>query len=142
MNNRSKWTGFVKTSIGDLGKNLGYMVSASGYKGADQGEFLYDMIWYELGDDGFVLRQQMAMECENNISPSNCVDDDFQKLVQARADVRVWVSTAVNSSDIEQHIRNCESQIRKFYGSQPGDQYVLLFFNWTDRNDFVLKILR
>jgi hypothetical protein len=116
-----------------------YEVAASGYYRADQGEFLYDMVWYQL-DRGFVLRQPMVMEVDYAVSPTNTVDDDFQKLVQARADVRVWITTCENLSDMDRHVANCEKQIRLFAGSQLDDQYVLLFFEWDTRTCVVRRL--
>ena len=136
---RLGWTGEIKKVMGDLGKSLQYEVAASGYSRADQGEFLYDMVWYQL-DRGFVLRQPMVMEVEYAISPANTVDDDFQKLVQARADVRVWITPCANSSDIDRHVANCEEQIRLFRARQVDDQYVLLFFEWETRTCVVRRL--
>jgi hypothetical protein len=130
LRSRPGWTMAVKTVMGDVGKSLGYYVSSAGYPRADQGEFLYDMIWYMLDPQGFILRQQMIMECEWGIAPPTIVDDDFQKLVQARSDVRMWVSNSANVRDVHQHIANCEKQIRLFDGSRAGDQYVLLYLEW------------
>ena len=38
----------VKERFGDLGRRLGYKVAAAGYRHADEGEWLYDMVWYLL----------------------------------------------------------------------------------------------
>jgi hypothetical protein len=126
---RLAWTAGIKKVLGDLGKSMTFMVAASGYMGKSQGEFLYDMVWYRL-DQGYVLSQPMVMEVEWKVALTTVVDDDFQKLVQARADVRVWVGTSANQSDIDRHIANCQKQIWLFDGSQNGDQYVLAFFEW------------
>jgi hypothetical protein len=141
VSNYPDWTLAIKKAMGDLGRKSGLKVSASGYPFADQGEFLYDMVWYELDEAGFVISQPMVMECEWKICPTTVVDDDFQKLVQARADVRVWVSTSANASDIRLHIENCEKQIRLFKSSEVGDQFVLLYFEW-DTKSYLLKTIR
>jgi hypothetical protein len=137
---RLGWTQEIKRVIGDLGKTLRYDVAASGYAGAHQGEFLYDMVWYEVDTRGFVLSHPMAMEVEYGISPISTVDDDFQKLVQARADVRVWVTTCAKLSDIDQHVANCIEQIGVFKGSLGDDQYVLLFFEWFTKTCSVRRL--
>jgi hypothetical protein len=126
---RPSWTAAVKATIGNLGHSLGFYVAASGYAGADQGEFLYDMAWYELDGRGYQLSQPMVMG-EWGTGSTAEVDDDFQKLVQARADLRVWVAVSANALDISRHIANCEEQIRLFRRSMAGDRYVFLFFEW------------
>jgi hypothetical protein len=130
---RPGWTAAVKQTMGDLGKRLKFYVAASGYQSADQGEFLYDMVWYELDGQGNQLSQPMVMECQWKCAHPAEVDDDFQKLVQARADVRVWVAVSANASEIDGHVANCEKQIRLFRGSLAGDQYIFLFFEWASR---------
>jgi hypothetical protein len=139
MGTRPKWTAKIKKVMGDLGKSLQYGVAASGYSRAKQGEFLYDMVWYQL-NRGFVLRQPMVMEVEYAISHTNTVDYDFQKLVQARADVRVWITPCANSSVIDLHVANCEEQIRLFRGHQVDDQYVLFFFVWDTKTCVVRRL--
>lgn len=90
------------------------------------------MIWYELNDvhKGFLKHQKLVVECEWKLAPGDCVDDDFQKLIQARADLRLWISTSENTRAAAAHIANCEKQIRLFNGSQSGDSYILLYFTW------------
>jgi hypothetical protein len=79
----------VKRIFGNLGNSLDFKVAAAGFPKADEGEWRYDMVWYVLDNDGFQVRLPMVLECEWN--PDFTIDTDFQKLVQARADVRVWI---------------------------------------------------
>src|ERR1700730_8631368 len=100
--------------MGNLGHSLRFFFAASEYAGADQPQFLYDMAWYELDGRGYQLGQPMVMECEWRTGSTAEADDDFQKLVQARADLRVWVAVSENALDISWHIASCEEQIRLF----------------------------
>jgi hypothetical protein len=84
---RHGWTKGIKKLMGDLGKSLGFEVAASGYEDADQGEFLYDLVWYKLDDFGFVLYQPAVVEIGCAIASMAVDNDDFQKLIQARTDV-------------------------------------------------------
>jgi hypothetical protein len=118
----------VKQLFGDLGKRFGYKVAAAGYPGADDGEWLYDMVWYTL-ENGFMIQQNLVLESELN--PDPVLDGDFQKLVQARADVRVWVSCSPNKQMAEQHITNCRKQAVLFSGALHGDTYIFVTDNWT-----------
>ena len=96
----------VKLRLHEMGRSSGFTVLASGFP-ADRTnwkagpEWLYDMVWvaYETEPTTppqkmvvhFLTRQAMVMECEMRQGrPSRedrDVDEDFQKLVQARADV-------------------------------------------------------
>jgi hypothetical protein len=71
----------------------------------------------------------MVLECE--WKPELPVDGDFQRLVQARADVRVWVSCSPNQEMAHDHIANCKKQIKAYRGTLPGDRYVFVIHNWT-----------
>ncbi len=97
------------------------------------------MTWYTLGDDARLFtRQPMVMECEWKmgvpIAQNADVDGDFQKLVQARADVRVWISTAANPTLADQHLENCKKQIRSFLATVPGDIYLFAILVWSDNS--------
>lgn len=124
----------VKKTFGDLGKKLQYDVAAAGYPEADEGEWLYDMVWYSV-NDGLMLRQIMVLESEFNPGGRGMmaahVDGDFQKLVQARAEVRVWFVLIPDQEAARLHIANCKSQAQVFTGSLPGDTYVLIVHEWT-----------
>jgi hypothetical protein len=127
-------TAVVKERFGDLGRRLGCKVAAAGFKHADEGEWLYDMVWYLL-ENGLMTRQLMVLESEWKhgvvIAQNAEVDGDFQKLVQARADVRVWISSSHNPTLAQQHLANCKKQVESFSGSQPGDAYVFIINDWT-----------
>lgn len=123
---RRGWTSGIRKALSDLGRELGFQIAPSD----DEGAFLYDMVWYSIDEPGFLLDLKMAMECENEIAPIGCVDFDFQKLVQSRADIRIWISTSANKNDTQIHIMNCKKQIDLFRAGQPGDRYIFLFFEW------------
>lgn len=112
-----------------LGRALGHEV-ASGW--------LYDLSWYteqtyERGK--FLTHMAMALESELNKRHPD-IDGDFQKLIQARADIRVWVSTC---SDARLHIDDCKQQIQMFYGTLPGDQYVFAIYDQQSGQPLIEK---
>ena len=126
-------TKFVKETLGDLGKQLGYQICASGYAGADDGEWLYDMVWYNRSSDRLLSNIAMVLESEFNPGGGGLnatdVDGDFEKLVQARAEVRVWLALLPNSEMERNHIMNCKRQATSFNGALPGDVYVFIIYN-------------
>src|SRR5271154_1369603 len=44
---RPSWTHKIKEVVGGIGKKKDFSVCASGFAGADWGEWLYDMVWYQ-----------------------------------------------------------------------------------------------
>jgi hypothetical protein len=132
----------VKKVFGDLGKSLGYQVAAAGYSGADEGEWLYDMVWFA-SDAGVIVQLAMILESElkpgGRVQASAEVDGDFQKLVQARADVRVWLALCPNRELTQQHIASCKRQARLFAGTAPGDTYIFIVYDWTTKDTLVKR---
>ena len=93
------WTTKVKTELCKIGRRFGYSVYARAnevdevYR--DGGEWLYDVTWLEYKCNGdperrLVLRSaQLVAECEWGGHEHIC--DDFEKLLLARASVRVMI---------------------------------------------------
>ena len=108
-----------------LGKKLGYQV-ASKHCDADFGEWLYDMSWSKT-KEGFFVSQPLVIESEiSNCDPG--VDPDLHKLIQARADVRIWMAKVKPGQGVEHHVELCWEQIKRFAGTQPEDFYIFVIF--------------
>jgi len=146
-------TELVKRRLSELGKGLGFTVLANDC-GTDSCEWLYDMVWAAYESEPttpaqktvahFLTRQAMVMELEwRQGRPSRedrDVDEDFQKLVQARADVRVWMSRVSTRPSAEEHIQSCRKQIQAFSGTLPSDQYLFVILIGAPRGDFVVEM--
>ncbi len=111
-----------------LGTRLGFMISAHGH---GDGEWLYDMAWSEeikrSGGGRYTTRLPLVLESEEKTD--KVLDGDFIKLVQARADVRVWIVKVNPLQSVEQHIAECKEEIRHFAETKPDDVYVLMIYN-------------
>ena len=95
---------------------------------------MYDMVWYTMRD-GFLVGQAMVLESElkpgGSVLTSAEVDGDFQKLVQARAEIRVWLALFPNELLASQHLANCKRQACSFENGMPEDTYIFIIYNWT-----------
>lgn len=124
----------IKAFFRDLGKGFGFKVAAA-CPDTDEGEWLYDMVWYEVDQQGLLLRQRMVLESELNrglsVQQNAEVDGDFQKLVQARADVRAWLCSCHSTTLAEQHLFSCKRQIKQFSGTMPYDTYIFIIHDWS-----------
>jgi hypothetical protein len=120
-------TQHIMQIFGKLGQSLNYQAQIG---------WLYDMVWH-VEEDGLLSNLPLVLECEWNRGPRHRdeVDGDFQKLVQARADVRVWISASPSSAPT--HIENCKRQVRLFSGTLPGDNYVFAVYDWTTREPII-----
>lgn len=120
-------TAAVKEAFRDFGRRLGYYVAARGCN-ADDGEWLYDMAWYaESG--GFFTSLPLVLECER--APDQRLDGDFHKLVQARAEVRVWICKLHPKQSLEDHLTIYKQQVQHFAGTQSGDLYLFIIYDFN-----------
>ena len=74
------------------------------------------------GDAGFLVTLPLVVECE--WSPDPEIDGDFQKLVQARAEHRLWIFRVDTAEDIARYFRACKEQIVAYRGTEKGDRYL------------------
>lgn len=131
LHNQDRWLAKEKTLpvFRDLGWRLGFKVAAKRC-GADFSEWMYDMSWskYRETDGGsYFVAQPLVLETEG--TPDRFVDGDFQKLVQARATVRVWIAKVHPSQSVQDHVDKCKGQIREFPGTQPDDTYIFSIYD-------------
>jgi len=91
------WTMRLKNALCKLGKPRGYWVGAShcGEQWKDGGEWLFDLIWIRYEND-VLLSVPLAVESEWGTpnQKTDPIDDDFQKLVVARAERRLMLFQA------------------------------------------------
>lgn len=124
----SQWTSSILTALCRIGKDLGYSVHASTnfvdkqYKNG--GEWLYDVIWCEYKEKK-LKSVPLAAECE--WKNHGHIKDDFEKLLQARAAVRVFVYNGGYSENGAEVLANeIRDWVGAFEGTQQGDTYLLV----------------
>ena len=125
--NRQKWSRGIKERLCILGKKYSYQVCARDCDNTDNGEWLYDMCWTKNEGD-FFIESSLAFESEwDNWD----LDSDFQKLIQARSNHRVWLFKLKGTSEnFNAVINKCVKQIQLFKGTLKGDRY--LFLGWNE----------
>jgi len=85
-----RWTKEIKERLCELGHKLGYKVCASNYNDKDWGEWLFDLVWLLSDKNGYLTSVPLVMECEWDYRSTN-IEDDFQKLILARAHHRIMI---------------------------------------------------
>jgi len=128
---RFDWTQEIVTRICQLSKRpeWNYGACARGQPlGADYGEWLYDVSWYV--EDGQCLTHlPLVAECE--WGPDGSCDSDFQKLLQARADHRLWLFRVPTLEAADEMINGCKDNVKRFHPSQIGDRYLFSALVWN-----------
>lgn len=126
-----EWTKQIKTGICKLGKGSGYSVCASNCDGADNGEWLFDLIWWK---DTAPRELVLVMECEWDLS-EDAIWTDFEKLLIARTKHRVFIFQQGSPDKIKNLFEKMSREVQKFGSTQVGDQYLLVGFYSLDSWD-------
>ena len=129
---RRQWTKKVLTTLCKLGRCLGYTAWAKG----DPKEWLYDVSWYNCDTCGRLTSVPMVAECEwGNLEE---IAYDFEKLLLARAAVRVMVYDAWSAKNSDEPVefinKKLREHVRTFNGAR-GDTYLLIALVWDDSSD-------
>ncbi len=129
------WTSELKRRIGALGKERGYHICANGWCAPDgQGEWLYDLTWLSIRGQS-ITDVPLVLESEWGIDLKN-IDEDFGKLLLARAQHRVMIFQQKTLAEAEKVFDFLANQISAFSRSERGDRYLLAAFIWTGDQGF------
>lgn len=135
---RGAWTKAVKTALCSMAKEkYGWHVTADvqdddGNLQFDGREWLYDVTCRKYDGDDYQRRVPMVAECE--WGPANSIYYDFEKLLLARADVRVMIFTG--SGDVISDVfTELAAYICKSEHTLPGDTYLLVACKRSGGND-------
>ena len=122
------WTKGINTTLCELGHELGYQVGA---KGLDfgYGEWLYDVTWleysrgYQPSLENRLLDVHLVAECEWGNRPN--IKDDFEKLLLARASVRLMIYDGNYDPGSAAIAKSLEEYVRGFRRGHPTDVWLL-----------------
>ena len=142
------WTRRIKSSLCEVGNRLGYYVCANKVKFehanpemniAHHGEWLYDVTWIKYQDnyvngnpdpDSNLIEIPFVAECE--WKDDKHVKEDFEKLLQARAGIRLMIcdSSIMNSAqEVAEWLANL---VGAFNDSQSNDINLLATWELTN----------
>ena len=121
----------VKTKLCEIGREFGCKVCARDVDKADRdyGEWLYDVTWldYEKSGQGELVDAPLVAECEWD--NKGAIEDDFEKLLLARAGVHLMIFEGVSdripkprSKEIAERLAG---KVREFNCSRAEDAWLL-----------------
>lgn len=148
---KTGWTKAINTTLCRIGRDqFGMGVGASKVVAGthvDYGEWLYDLTWWEEDEDGPLARLPLVAECELAGTIGHILED-FQKLLVARADVRLMIHEQFTNRDqppgrfpggnddraawMANHLAQ---HIRAFRGTRRDDVYLLAALQWDRGTD-------
>lgn len=141
------WTKEILTTLCKLGKELKYKPWAAGRKPnrvpnkyGNGYEKLYDASWWKLDDCGRIISFPMVAKSE--WGPLREIQYDFQKLLLARAKVRVMVYDGGIASERNQKNKPILKRLHKLVGAfngTEGDTYLLIPYLHVKGEEGVFK---
>jgi len=129
---RFDWTAEIAKRLCALSKreDYGFGACSRGTPAhADYGEWLYDICWFE-ENDVCITKLPLVGECE--WGPDGACDGDFQKLIQARAEHRLWLFQVYTEEQAFEMFDGCKKVVSNFSGSQLGDRYLFAALIWEN----------
>ena len=120
-----EWTRQVLTEIGDLGEDHGCEVYTSVRK-FKYGGWLYDLCWvqYSPKPEQYLIRMPLVLESEWGSWKDVC--NDFEKLLLARAGLRVMVyGYDEDKKDGKNVCQKLKKYFETFESGMQGDRYLL-----------------
>ena len=112
-----------------IDKKFYVYASALAVPPAAGGEWLFDVTCLNYDDEDFLRR--MPLVAESEWGNENDIYDDFQKLLLARADVRVMIFDGTRSPGYSAIFTSLAKYIARCERSEEGDTY--LFAAWTPK---------
>ena len=115
------WTADITKRLCELGKDMKYSPRPSWNKG----EWLFDICW-RIEDQQGLLSLPLAVECELDGS-FRCMDaqlDDLEKLIVARADLRLFIFRATDSVDANARCDAFKTLVQRHKQGLRGDRYL------------------
>ena len=140
------WTGLVLAKLCDIGQRQFrcYVCTDKTHAPkAECGEWLYDMTWLEYTDhdagkaeaSGSLIHAHLVAESE--WGDVGAIEDDFSKLMLARAGVRLMVCYDRREKSGREGINNADDMagnlaecVRRFNGTRAEDAYLLAVLGW------------
>ena len=129
------WTVAVKEALVYVGRSFGWLTAASGCN-ADQGEWLYDVVWYQ--SDHANHMTDVPLVAESEWGRGSAVKDDFEKLLVARSKYRVMVFQA----DSEDEVRELFGKSDEIDGVERISNHLYALGYGDDRVSLDLSIAR
>lgn len=128
--NDGHWTVEIKQKLATLGRRMSYYVCSSGGDDADWGEWLYDHCWLDyakndLGQHQWGKFNAIILAVESEWGSEAAVLDDFEKLLQSRAQYKLMIFQAWGGiEDAQRRFKDLEATARH-YGMLPKETYLL-----------------
>ena len=121
------WFPAIATKLCEIGRGFRFQVGAArvAKENRDWPEWLYDVTWlkYEHEGEGLLIEAPLVAECE--WGNEGAIDDDFEKLLLARAGIRLMIFNGFDQAESERIAERLAKKVGEFKDSRAEDGWLL-----------------
>ena len=123
MKDTSIWTAAALGAVTKAGNRLNFYTCAAAKQASYNSEWLFDACWLEYEGDLF-RRVVLVAECEWWAANPAEYEDDFAKLVVAKADLRLFICEVQNQEKADELVKWLR-QYASGFNATWGDEYLI-----------------
>ena len=128
------WTKAIKTALCEIGNKFGYRVAARDVDNAKDPEWLFDVVWMTLAWEPSRQLERIHLVVESEWGNRSKIFDDFEKILVARSDVRLFIFEQSDKLKVEGVFNLLHREAQGFGQSQVGDYYLLAGYDCAESN--------
>ncbi|MGO9606870.1 MAG: hypothetical protein ACLQAT_26350 [Candidatus Binataceae bacterium] len=140
-----QWTFNILSELTRLGRGYGFKVrGAKPPKDDFETGWLWDLTWVDIRNwhrpdsaDGKLVELPLVLESEWNVRFVDEILWDFQKLLVARAHLRVMIFQQATKQKADQCLESMRDAIKTFSATHTGDRYLFACWIYTESRTLV-----
>ena len=126
---KTKVTRLIKQTIGISDRSLATTLRLPVFRISIEAGY---MMWF--GSCPATAASKVVMAMESELDPiAITIDDDFLKLLDSTAHVRVWLTCVTNSQSVERHLTSYLKEAERFKKMIPGTMFIFIVFDLENR---------
>lgn len=136
-----KGTQIIKREISKIAKEDNLCIATGGLDGADEGEWLYDIVLYDLkvdGDFSCMTKIPLVVESEFSKLTYGGFKEDFDKLFLATSSDRLFIMRINNPIELSNILKYGQDSVNSYEPFKTGDGIDLIYWDEIETKDFVL----
>jgi len=139
------WMPLIKSHLAQLADELRYDMHAPATGSPNGGDPLaaahpYDLTWSAKIPGGKrAARLPLVLDFGWHSSRGEQIDDDFQELLAAPAELRVLIFQQRTAAAVQALMDDLERRARTAPGPEPRDVYLLCGYDWDDTQQFAFR---
>jgi len=145
INNYQIFTNNLKVILGELGESLGYEIATNCSKKYNEGEWLYDLVWYKMNHNfnpPIVKSIDLVFETEISGKQFKHFKVDFDKLLFATSSTKIMLFTKVNKTLQDKILDYVYNTLNNSDDLSINNNIHLIFWDENDTGNFERIIIK